>query len=106
MSHSDATIERRDQERRLRLEVMDRVFDDYLSMVACEMRAPLRSILTLVRHIGEYDGEMDTNAREYADYIRASAEHMSVMLNDLKRPSAPRVTVGESRRSWQSVETR
>ncbi len=90
----------------MRLESMDRVFEDYISTVTGELRAPLRSLLTLARQIGEYDGVMDAGAREYADYIRASAEHMSVMLNDLKRPAAPRATVGESRRSWQSVETR
>lgn len=78
MSDRDVTIERRVQERRLRLEAADRVFDDYLSLTACELRAPLRAILMLARQIGEYDGVMDANAREYADlYPRERGAHVS-----------------------------
>ena len=71
----------------MRLEAASQGCDEYLSTVASELRAPLRSVLNLARLLGEYDGVMDAVTREYADYIRASAEHMSFMLNNLRRPS-------------------
>jgi signal transduction histidine kinase len=90
MTHGDGSAERRVEERRKRLENAEQVFDDYLSSVAIEMRLPLRSILRLARLLGEHEGVMDAGTREYAEYIRASAEHMSVMLNDLRRPPGAR----------------
>lgn len=87
MTHFDEPVERRVQERRKRLENAEQVFDDYISSVANELRLPLRSILRLARLLGEHEGAVDAGTREYVDYIRASAEHMSVMLNDLRRPA-------------------
>jgi len=86
MTHFDEPVERRVQVCRKRLANAERVFEEYISDVAIEMRLPLRSILGLARLLGEHEGEMDARTREYADYIRASAEHMSVMLIKLRRP--------------------
>ena len=85
------------------LEQVDQAFDDYIAAAPGQFRSPLRSIVKLVQLLGEFDGEMDAGTREYADHIRASVEHLTVMLKDLKRPGAPRATVGESRCSARSV---
>ena len=60
-------------------------FDNSISAVPIELRAALSSILVLARRIRDYDGAMDAETREYATYIRANAEHMSAMLNGLRR---------------------
>lgn len=86
MTHTDEPVERRLQERRKSLENAEQVFDDYISSVANELHLPLRSILRLARLLGEHEGAVDAETREYVDYIRASAEHMFVMLNNLRRP--------------------
>lgn len=86
MTHCAEPAERRVQERRKRRENAEQVFDEYISAVANELRLPLRSILRLARLLGEHEGAVNAETREYVDYIRASAEHMFVMLNDLRRP--------------------
>ena len=82
----------------MRLEAADRVLDDAVFSVAGELRGSLRSILKLSRLIREFDGEVDTDTREYADYIRATAEHMAFMLNGLRRPNQAGHTAGARRR--------
>lgn len=86
MTQPGAPGERRVQERRQQLKNAERVFDDYIASVARELRLPLRSILRLARMLGEHEGAVDAETRQYVDYIRASAEHMSVMLGNLRRP--------------------
>lgn len=86
MTDGDGSVERRVQERRKRRENAEQVFDEYISSVAKELRLPLRSILRLARLLGEHEGVVNAETREYVQYIRASAEHMAVMLDDLARP--------------------
>jgi signal transduction histidine kinase len=102
MTSGDGAGERRVQERRKRLENAEQVFDDYVATVANELRLPLRAILRLARLLGEHEGAMDAGTREYADYIRASAEHMSVMLNDLKCPPGAGRRSRQDRPPWES----
>lgn len=90
MTKPGAAAERQDPVGATGLEAADRALDAAVALVARELRAPLRSILKLGRQIREYDGEMDAGAREYAEHIRASAEHMSVMLASLRRPCCAR----------------
>ena len=89
MTHGNGSGERRVLERSERRENVDQVFEDYLSSVADELRLPLRSLIKLTRLLGEHEGHLNAGTREYVDYIRASAEHMSVMLNKLRRLPAP-----------------
>lgn len=84
--HRDGVVERPVQDCSLCRESADRMLEESIAAAACELRGPLRSILKLARLLREYDGAMDAEAREYADYIRANAEHMSAMFAGLRRP--------------------
>lgn len=101
LTHLDEPVDRRVQERRKRQENAEQVFNDYISTVAGELRLPLMSILRLVRLLGEHEGVVDAGTREYVDYIRASAEHMSVMLDDLMRPAGTRQRSKKARPSCE-----
>lgn len=79
-------------------ESADRMLEESIAAAACELRGPLRSILKLARLLREYDGAMDAETMEYADYIRANAEHMSVMLAGLRRPRGAGPSVQRSGR--------
>jgi len=106
MTHRTQPVERRLGDRRKNGDAVDRAFDDYIAASARELRGPLRSVLRLARVLREYDGAMDGSAREYADYIRASAEHMTMMLNDLRHPAAPLTTADEGRSASRPVVAR
>jgi signal transduction histidine kinase len=84
MVHDKAAIEGQNLQFRMRLELADRILDDALVTVPIELRASLRSILSLGRLIREFDGAMNADTREYVDYIRASVEHMSATLSRLR----------------------
>jgi len=106
MTQRGLPVERRVRERRLSVEHVDRAFDEYIAAASTQFRGPLRSILKLARLLGEYDGAPDACSREYAEHIRANAEHMTAMFKDLRRPAASRATVDECRSSSRPVAAR
>jgi len=98
MTYRDGAVERPVQDCSMCRETAERFSDDSIASVACELRGPLRSVLKLAQLLKEYDGAIDADTREYADYIRANAEHMSVMLAGLMRPRGAGPSVQRSSR--------
>ena len=107
MEQDQTAVEGQNLQFRMRLELADRILDEALVTVPIELRAPLRSVLSLGRLIREFDGAMNADAREYVDYIRASVEHMSVTLSRMRPPPdaglIPRATVDASRSVRQNT---
>lgn len=62
----------------------NRIKDDFLTNVSHELRTPLTSIITATRLLDMQAKEvLDTRQQKYLSIIRASGDHLKVLINDL-----------------------
>jgi signal transduction histidine kinase len=90
-------LERRVRQRTAELEAANRELEAFSRSVAHDLRAPLRSIDGFGRALAEdHAAQLDAEGQHYLTRIRAAAQHMGRLIDDLLGLS--RVTRGELRR--------
>ena len=90
-------LEQRITERTAELEAVNKELESFSYSVAHDLRGPLRSLDGFSQILLEdYNGQLDTQGKDYLLRVRSGAQRMAQLIDDLLRLS--RVTRGEIRR--------
>ncbi|MBI5000543.1 MAG: PAS domain S-box protein [Euryarchaeota archaeon] len=80
----NAELERRVRDRTAQLEVANRELESFSYSVSHDLRAPLRCIDGFGQVlVDEYSNKLDDEGKEYLDRIRAGAQKMGMLIDDL-----------------------
>jgi signal transduction histidine kinase len=94
---SHALLERRVAERTSQLETLNKELEAFSYSVSHDLRAPLRSIDGFSQALLEdYEGQLDQQGRDYLQRVRAAAQRMAQLIDDILKLS--RVTRAELNR--------
>ena len=84
----NAELEQRVQDRTAQTEVLNREWEAFNYSVSHDLRAPLRWIGGFAKALDEdYGGNLEAEGQQFIQNIRASAEHMSTLLDGLMEVS-------------------
>ena len=93
----NVNLERRVLERTSELQAANRELEAFSYSVSHDLRAPLRSIDGFSQAVIEdYAGQLDDQARDYLNRVRAATQHMGHLIDDMLALS--RVTLAEMQR--------
>lgn len=101
INHLNAELEQRVHERTAQLEAANKELEAFAYSVSHDLRAPLRGIdgwSMILKE--EYGGDLDGQANQYLDRVRAETQRMGNLIDDLLKLS--RITRSEMR--WNQVD--
>lgn len=80
----NATLEQRVRDRTAELQAVNRELESFSYSVSHDLRAPLRSIDGFSELlIAQYGDQIDQNAKRYLQRVRANAQHMATLIDQL-----------------------